>query len=600
MAKTRAVRVGCEFRYTAAVQTPAVVQVQPYDSGPAVLQRQAWESDPDLPRRGYSDLYGNGCQRLTLPAGSSTLRYDALVTVPDATEEVDFDAVETPVAELPDDALVYTMPSRYVLSDVLGDEAWRLFGATEPGYRRVAAICDHVNSHLTFEMGSSTPLTTAADVYAAGRGVCRDFAHVALSFCRALNIPARYVFGYLPEIEVPAAAGADGLRRLDRGLSGRHLVHVRPAEQRGPQGSGADRPGPGRARRGHGDDVRGPGPGAHGGVGGGGGGSRRARRPGRAHRADRGGRPRGGSVTGWLDQPLLDLDSVDLDGPGPVRYLLHQRFRYDYDGPAYDVHQRLVAVPRERHGALRRRAHLVSVSVPGCVPDVPSTARADRDGNLVVRVRLPVVERSVEFTAAAVLERTGPTGDAALPAAALTDARHLRPTRLTRPDAALRALAAELRAAAPDDADFAVAACARLRTELDFAFEATSVSTTAAEAYATRRGVCQDFAHIMLATCRAAGVPARYVSGHLLGQEGGSHAWVEVLVADGPRARAVPVDPTNGGHVGPRHLPVAVGRDYADVAPTSGVYSGSARGRLTWIKRAGVTAVGDLAARQTA
>jgi transglutaminase-like putative cysteine protease len=199
---TRAVRVGCEFRYTAEIDTPAVVQVEPYGSGPAVLQRQAWESDPDLPRHGYSDLYGNGCQRLTLPAGPSMLRFDALVSVPDATEEVDYDAAETPVTDLPDDALIYTMPSRYVLSDVLGDEAWRLFGSMPPGYRRVAAICDHVNSHLTFEMGSSTPLTTAADVYAAGKGVCRDFAHLALSFCRALNIPARYVFGYLPEIEV--------------------------------------------------------------------------------------------------------------------------------------------------------------------------------------------------------------------------------------------------------------------------------------------------------------------------------------------------------------------------------------------------------------
>jgi transglutaminase-like putative cysteine protease len=296
-------------------------------------------------------------------------------------------------------------------------------------------------------------------------------------------------------------------------------------------------------------------------------------------------------VTGWLDQPLLDLGAVDLDSPGPVRFLLHQRFRYDYDRPAYEVCQRLVAVPRQRHGQLSRQAHLVSVSVSGS-PGPRSTARADRDGNLVVRVRLPVVEESVEFTAAAVLERVGRPGDAVLPAAALTDARHLRPTRLTRPDAALRELAAELRVEASDDAGFAAAACARLRTELDFAFEATSVSTTAAEAYATRRGVCQDFAHIMLAVCRAAGVPARYVSGHLLGQQGGSHAWVEVLVPDGRRARAVAVDPSNGGNAGPRHLPVAVGRDYADVAPVSGVYSGTARGRLTWIKRAGVIAVG--------
>jgi transglutaminase-like putative cysteine protease len=200
---TRSVRVGCEFRYAAEIDTPAVVQVQPYDAGPAMVRRSAWDSSPELTRHGYSDLFGNACQRLTLPAGRSTVRFDAVVAVPDATEEVDPDAAETPVTELPDDTLVYTMPSRYVLSDVLGDEAWRLFGSMPPGYRRVAAICDHVNSHLTFGYGSSTPLTTSADAYAAGKGVCRDFAHLALSFCRALNIPARYVFGYLPEIDVP-------------------------------------------------------------------------------------------------------------------------------------------------------------------------------------------------------------------------------------------------------------------------------------------------------------------------------------------------------------------------------------------------------------
>jgi transglutaminase-like putative cysteine protease len=139
---------------------------------------------------------------MTLPAGTSTQRFDAVVSVPDATEEVDLDAPETPVTEVPDEALAYTMPSRYVLPDVLGDEAWRLFGGMPPGYRRVLAICDHVHSHIAFTHGSSTPLTTAADVYQAGKGVCRDFAHLALSFCRALNIPARYVFGYLPEVEV--------------------------------------------------------------------------------------------------------------------------------------------------------------------------------------------------------------------------------------------------------------------------------------------------------------------------------------------------------------------------------------------------------------
>ena len=99
--------------------------------------------------------------------------------------------------------LIYTLPSRYCLPDVLGDEAWSRFGGLAPGYRRVQAICDHVHGHLTFQYGSTTALSSAADVNRTGLGVCRDFTHLAISFCRALNIPARYVFGYLPDIDVP-------------------------------------------------------------------------------------------------------------------------------------------------------------------------------------------------------------------------------------------------------------------------------------------------------------------------------------------------------------------------------------------------------------
>jgi transglutaminase-like putative cysteine protease len=202
MASLRHLRVGCEFRYEAAIETPAVFQIQPYGAGPATVMRQAWETTPELPRHGYSDLYGNDCQRLNLPAGPSIVRYDALVSVPDATEEVDLDAPEVPVTDLPDEALHYTLPSRYVLPDVLADEAWQRVGGVKPGYRRVQAIVDHVNGHLEFGYGTSTALSTAADVHKSRQGVCRDFAHLAITFCRALNIPARYVFGYLPDMDV--------------------------------------------------------------------------------------------------------------------------------------------------------------------------------------------------------------------------------------------------------------------------------------------------------------------------------------------------------------------------------------------------------------
>jgi transglutaminase-like putative cysteine protease len=202
-APVRRVRIGCEFRYTAEVETAAVFQVRPSGAAAVTVLQQSWDAMPAADRHGYTDLYGNDCQRLSLPVGETTLRYDATVEVPDATEDVDLDAAEVPAARLPDTVLLYTLPSRYCLPDILGDEAWRHFGGQTPGYRRVQAICDHVHGRLRFGYGTSTPSTTAADAYAAGTGVCRDFAHVAISFCRALSIPARYVFGYLPDMDVP-------------------------------------------------------------------------------------------------------------------------------------------------------------------------------------------------------------------------------------------------------------------------------------------------------------------------------------------------------------------------------------------------------------
>src|SRR6202042_231756 len=113
------------------------------------------------------------------------------------------DAPETDVASLPDEVLSFVLPSRFCLPDELGSEAWQRFGELEPGWGRVQAIVDYVHGCLEFKAGASNPWTTAADVYRARQGVCRDFAHLAITFCRALNIPARYVFGYIPDIDVP-------------------------------------------------------------------------------------------------------------------------------------------------------------------------------------------------------------------------------------------------------------------------------------------------------------------------------------------------------------------------------------------------------------
>jgi transglutaminase-like putative cysteine protease len=291
------------------------------------------------------------------------------------------------------------------------------------------------------------------------------------------------------------------------------------------------------------------------------------------------------SARALLERPLLDLGAVDLEGATRVVYALRQEFRYDYAAPAFELQHRLMAIPKARHGGSRRLLQQLEVTAPGA----RTTRRRDAHGNVVAWVRVDTVPDSVAFRVHAVVERTLGHTDPVLPAAALRDPRLLRPTRLTRADDALRTLAAELRAAAADDLELAELCCQRVRAAIGYEYGVTSTTTTAAEAFAGGRGVCQDHAHVMIAVCRAAGVPARYVSGHLLG-DGGTHAWVEVVVPDGPVARAVAFDPCNGCRAGVRHLTVATGRDYTDVAPTSGRFRGGGPGALTATKQVGITA----------
>lgn len=200
--RTLQLRVGCEFRYEIATPTPAVFLVRPTGAGPHRIRGEQWQTEPLGPYHDYVDLYGNVCRRMTFSPGWAVQRYEALVETVDAEDPMEWSAPQVDVDRLPDDALVYTLPSRYCLSDELGDRAWDLFGTTAPGWPRVQAICDYVNRTLSFAYGSSTATTSAVDALAAGAGVCRDFAHLAISFCRAMNVPARYVFGYLPDIDV--------------------------------------------------------------------------------------------------------------------------------------------------------------------------------------------------------------------------------------------------------------------------------------------------------------------------------------------------------------------------------------------------------------
>jgi transglutaminase-like putative cysteine protease len=204
------------------------------------------------------------------------------------------------------------------------------------------------------------------------------------------------------------------------------------------------------------------------------------------------------------------------------------------------------------------------------------------------------VSGCIEFDVWAVVVRGGSEADPNRSSVSETDGQYLEPTLLTQADGFLRGIADQLSATSIDDLDFAEKACAWTHRAMRYQFDVTSVHTTAADALAGGLGVCQDFSHIMLALCRAGGIPARYVSGHLLG-EGGSHAWVEALITDRIGSRtAVAFDPTHDRPAGNNYLTVAVGRDYTDVAPTSGWFEGNCPGLLSTTKRLVPVTLGEL------
>ena len=286
-----------------------------------------------------------------------------------------------------------------------------------------------------------------------------------------------------------------------------------------------------------------------------------------------------------LQAPVLDHRGLDLAAARRVSYVLEQSFRYEYDAPVESLRQRLVIVPPARHGQQYLRAHHLEVTGAKARRRV----RRDAAGNVVAWLRADYVPATIEFRLTAVLERVRDAGPAVLPAAALHSPRLLRPTRLTAPDERLRAMAADV-AAEPRQAppeDLAERICAAVSAAVTYEYGVTTVTTTAAEALACGRGVCQDSAHVMLALCHILRLPARYVSGHLLGQ-GGTHAWTEVVVPRDGRAEAIAFDPCNGRRTDGGYVTVATGRDYADVAPTSGSYIGTSPGRLTAGRRVGV------------
>jgi len=163
----------------------------------------AFSTTPELETQLYRDLFGNICRRFVAPSGELTLFSDNLIENSGMPDPFAPDAMQHPVADLPDECLVYLMGSRYCETDRLSAFAWQQFGHIPPGWARVQAICDFAHNHIQFDYQRARSTRTAYEAYEEGVGVCRDFAHLALTLCRCMNIPARYVNGYLGDIGVP-------------------------------------------------------------------------------------------------------------------------------------------------------------------------------------------------------------------------------------------------------------------------------------------------------------------------------------------------------------------------------------------------------------
>jgi len=202
------IRVGFEMAYQCPQPTPMLLVLNIHHSRAADLVRpDLIVTDPPVPIATYRDLFGNWCSRIVAPTGRFVLSTDALVNDSGLADVVVPQAMQTPIELLPESTLMFLLGSRYCETDQLSDIAWQRFGAGATGWARVQAICDFVHRHIQFGYEHARRTRTAWEAYNEGRGVCRDYAHLAIAFCRCLNIPARYCTGYLGDMGTPPPWG---------------------------------------------------------------------------------------------------------------------------------------------------------------------------------------------------------------------------------------------------------------------------------------------------------------------------------------------------------------------------------------------------------
>ncbi len=197
-------KTGFHLQYDFTDPTPVICMLNVHFSQVSkLLQPDHLKLNPAVHATGYRDVFGNWCTRFLAPAGRVDVSTDFIIRDAGLPDPTCVGAQQIPVESLPTETLAFLLPSRFCDSDRMQELAWDLFGSTTPGAGRVQAVCDFVHRHIEFGYHHASTARTATDAYMDGIGVCRDFAHLAIAFCRALNIPARYCTGYLSDVGTP-------------------------------------------------------------------------------------------------------------------------------------------------------------------------------------------------------------------------------------------------------------------------------------------------------------------------------------------------------------------------------------------------------------
>ena len=216
------IQTGFKIIYECPAETPMMFTLSVHPSRRDDLETPDWlRTDPALDVRQYIDGFGNICSRIMAPAGRLVLSSDFIIRDPAQVDEYAPHAGQHSVQDLPDEVMIFLLGSRYCETDRLSETAWSLFSGTKPGWDRVQAICDFVHNHIVFNYAHARRDKSAYDTWGEARGVCRDYAHLAITFCRCMNIPARYCTGYLGDIGVPVVGVMDFSAWFEVFLGGR-------------------------------------------------------------------------------------------------------------------------------------------------------------------------------------------------------------------------------------------------------------------------------------------------------------------------------------------------------------------------------------------